>query len=179
MKLKILLLTLIAIFSLTSCSQDENKNEIKVTSSSLQLIPSRAISCLNQRNDLPLKDVAEDYFRVPSITFTRKDTKNDLIISSLNFNIEIPGSTAPFKQVVSGDDLAALSSTWFVGSKEAIIPAGQAQLTTDCALKLGGIKMTAGLTTSGILEVRGYERDTNGEEYPVRFSTVISIESIP
>ncbi len=179
MKLNTLLLTLVAVISLTSCSQDDNKNEVKISSSALLLISGRAISCLNYRNDFPLKDVASDYFIVPTMTFNRQDTKNSLIITSINFNIEIPGSTAPYKPVVSGDDLAALSSSWYTGNKEAIIPAGQAQFVTDCALKLGGVTMSPGLSASGLMEVRGFERDSNGEVYPVRFSSVITIESIP
>lgn len=179
MKLNVLLLTIVAVVSLTSCSQEDNKNEVKISSSSLMLIPGQAISCLNQRNDFPLKDVSSDYFIVPTMTFNRQDTKNALIISSINFNIEIPGSSTPYKPVVSGDDLAALSSAWFTGNKEAIIPAGQAQFVTDCALKLGGVTMSPGLSASGIMEVRGFERDANGDAYPVRFSSVITIESIP
>lgn len=179
MKLNILLLTIVTVGLLSSCSQEDSKNELKVTSATLMLIPDKAISCLNERNGLALKDVAADYFRVPAMTFNRQDTKNDLIISSVNISIEIPGSANTFKKVVSGDDLAALSSAWYVGNKDALIPAGQAQFVTDCALKVGGITMTPGLSASGTMEVRGFERDANGEEYPVRFSSVISIESVP
>lgn len=179
MKFNIFILTILAIASLTSCSQEDNKNEVKVSASTLMLIPDRAISCLNERNGLSLRDVTADYFRIPTMTFNRQDTKNNLIISSLNISIEIPGSSNSYKKVVSGDDLAALSSSWFTGNKEALIPAGQAQFVTDCALKLGGVTMTPGLSASGTMEVRGFERDANGDEYPVRFSTIISIESVP
>ncbi|WP_295905114.1 hypothetical protein [uncultured Bdellovibrio sp.] len=168
---------------LGSCSQEAGNVEVSISGSSLPLIPATAVSCLARENagtDTPTADISPSYFRVPTITFTRKDTTKNLIIAFIRINIPVPGSSTPINCEVGGDGLAALKGTWFnSGTKEALIPSGDANKTfsTDCALYCGGITMNSGTTASGTMEVFGLERDAAGNETPVKTSTTITVES--
>lgn len=169
---------------LISCSQDEGSVTVKVSSSAFPVIPATATSCLAVKKAAgtsfpPLSDVQASYFRVPAITFERKDINKDLVIAQIKITINIPGNSAPYEcqPAVAGDNLAALTQAWY-DDKEALIPkGGSATYTTECPIYCGGITMGPGLVASGALEVLGFERDTNGDETPVRTSTAITIES--
>ena len=170
---------------LISCSQDEGSVTVKVSGSSFPVIPATATSCLAVKKAAgtsfpPFSDVQASYFRVPRVTFERKDTSKDLIIAQIKITVNIPGNNAPYEcqPAVAGDNLAALRQDWYSGNKEAMIPKGSsATYTTECPIYCGGIDMDPGLVASGTLEVLGFERDANGDENPVRTSTAITIES--
>lgn len=179
---KLLYVSLIVLSAaLGSCSQEEGNVEVVISSSAFPLIPATAISCLadkNAGNDIATADISPSYFRVPVITFNRKDTTKSLIISFIRITIPVPGSATPINCEVGGDALAALRQTWFdSGTKEALIPAGNATYATDCALYCGGVTMNSGLTASGTMEIFGLERDAAQNETPVKTSTTITVES--
>lgn len=167
---------------LGSCSQEAGNVEVVVSSSVFPLIPAPAVSCMSEKNagsDIPSADVAPSYFRIPKITFNRKDTTKDLIIAFIRVSIPVPGSDTVTCEL-GGDGLAALTSTWYATtSKDALIPAGDQyqSFSTDCAMKCGGIEVGPGVTATGTMEVFGLERDSNGDELPVRASTSVSIQS--
>ncbi|MBV2169477.1 MAG: hypothetical protein KUL82_12295 [Bdellovibrio sp.] len=174
-------LLLVCLATLGGCSQEEGNVEVVVSSSAFPLIPATAASCLADKNagaDTPTADISPDYFRIPTITFNRKDTSKTLVIAFIRISIQIPGSSQAVSCEVGGDGLAALRDSWFSGTtKEALVPAGTASFSTDCALYCGGVKAPSGMTASGSLEVFGLERATNGDETPVKASTVVTIQS--
>ncbi len=180
---KILYVSLMILSTyLVSCSGDEGNVEVKVSSSPFPLIPATAVSCLANQSangEPPTADVQPSYFRIPTVTFVRKDTKKSLIIAFIRITIPIPGETAPVSCEVGGDNLMAIGK-WGDGtgtSTEALILPGVESFSTNCALYCGGIKAEKTYTTSGTMEVYGLERDTAGNETPVRTSTSVTIQS--
>lgn len=180
--MKKILYVLIASLFLASCASEDQNVEVTISSSSLPLIPATAISCLAVQNaggDAPTADISPSYFKIPTITFSRKDASKILIIAFIRINVPIPGSATPVSCEVGGDALAALKSTWFASStKEAAIAAGTATDATDCPLYCGGIAATTQFTSSGTMEVFGLERDAvTLEETPVRIQTTVTIQN--
>lgn len=184
--IKAISITFLALV-VASCSGGENNVEVSIQSSPLPLIPAEARSCLavkTQSGDASASDISPYYFKIPKLTFTRKDASKDLIISLIRIKINIPGSASGVDCSVGGDNLAALADYWWgkdepIGKpeKEALIPPGQASFTTSCALYCGGIAVTNSFVATGTLEIFGLERDGNGEEVPVITNTSISIQS--
>ncbi|MGZ3772467.1 MAG: hypothetical protein ACXVCY_01955 [Pseudobdellovibrionaceae bacterium] len=168
---------------LAACSQEDANVSVNVTASALPLIPATAVSCLAQKNagsSVATGDIAASYFKLPVITFTRKDTSKILVVSLVSITINTPGSTTPISCKFGGDTLAALSSTWWSSStKEASVPAGQATFATDCPLYCGGINTgNTPYTSTGLMEIFGLERNpTTLEEVPVKIQTVISVQN--
>lgn len=176
------LLILLFSWQLMSCANEESNVEVAIATSPLPLIPATAISCLATKNaggDVATADIAPSYFKVPKLTFNRKDSAKILVIAFVRIKIQIPGAAAPVSCEVGGDGLAALSQTWWAnGAKEASIPAGTSTYSTDCPLYCGGILAETPYTASGTLEVFGLERDaTTLEESPVKVQTAITIQS--
>lgn len=177
-------LLLLALFTITAgCAQEDSNVEVSISSSSLPLIPATAISCAaikNASGDVPTADISASYFKVPKITFTRKNTDKQLVIAFIRINIPIPGGTAVSCEY-GGDNLAALKSEWWSNpGKEALIDVGDVNKTvsTDCALYCGGINSDNPYVASGTMEVFGLERNpSNQEETPVRIQTAITIQS--
>lgn len=176
--MRIFILSLLAIMTLSSCAKDESNVTVTTLSSPRPLIPGNATSCLADRSsDSPSRDIEPDYFTLPTLTFTRKDTTKNFRVTFIR--ISIPLGTENYECVFGGDELAALDSSWYsTKTKDAIIPAGgAASFSTDCAIRCGGIKrQSAGFSASGVLEVMGAEFTNTLDETPVRTSTVISIQ---
>lgn len=176
--MKIFILSLLAIMTLSSCAKDDSNVTVTTLSSPRPLIPGNATSCLaSKSSDTPSRDIEPDYFTLPSLTFTRKDVSKNFRVTFLR--ISIPLGTENYECVFGGDELAALHSTWWSSTtKDAVIPAGSAaNFTTDCAIRCGGIaRQSAGFSASGVLEVMGAEFTNTVDETPVRTSTVISIQ---
>lgn len=175
--MKILALCLLAIMTLSSCAKDDSNITVTTISSPRPLIPGTATSCLaDKSSDTPSRDIEPDYFTLPSLTFTRKDTSKSFRVTFIR--ITIPLATENYECVFGGDDLAALDDAWFqTKTKDAVIPAGVPQFTTDCAIRCGGIKrQPTGFSASGVLEVMGAEFTDAINETPVRISTIISIQ---
>lgn len=170
---------------LLACSGGEDANvSVVVGSSPYALIPAKATSCVASKNadaTTPADpDIEPSYFKIPTITFNRKDATNIFMVAVIRVKINVPGSEAPISCEAGGDDLAALSSTWWGSStKETIIAAGATSFPTDCALYCGGVKVgDTPFTATGTLEVFGYERNpTSLEEVPVKIQTSISIQN--
>lgn len=170
---------------LISCASDDANVSVAISSSPFLLIPTPALSCLATRNaassgSVPTNDIMESYFKVPIITFRRKNTTNILVIAKIKITVNIPGSPTPMTCQAGGDSLAALSNTWWNNpGREASVDVGTETFQTDCALSCGGI--AAGdtpYTASGIMEVSGLERNTTSlEEVPVKIQTAISIQN--
>lgn len=183
------LLILVSAGVVVSCSGEESNVEISLQSSPLPLIPAEAKSCLaikNQTSDSPAaSDISPYYFKVPKITFTRKEVDKALIISLIRIKINIPGSSSGVDCTVGGDNLAALAQYWWdadasVGKpkQEAFIPPGQATFQTDCALYCGGIAVSNSFVATGTVEIFGLERNVStDEEVPVITSSSISVQS--
>ncbi len=176
--MKILVLSLLAIMTLSSCAKEDSNITVTTISSPRPLIPGNATSCLaDKSSDSPSRDIEPDYFTLPSLTFTRKDTSKNFRVTFIR--ITIPLGTENYECVFGGDELAALNTSWWTTpTKDAVIPAGGApSFSTDCAIRCGGIKrQAAGFSASGVLEVMGAEYTDTVNETPVRISTVISIQ---
>lgn len=185
MKAKFLyVLTLILSMCLMACSQDEANVSVVIGSSPYPLIPATAISCVAIANagsgSSPTSDISANYFRVPTITFTRKNTSQILVIALIRIKITIPGGSTPVSCDVGGDGLAALSSTWWTNTgKEASVAVGVDTFSTSCPLYCGGINVgNTSFTAAGTMEVYGLERNpTTSEEVPVKIQTTISIQN--
>lgn len=183
------LLILVLAGTVASCSGGESNVEVSLQTSPLPLIPAEAKSCLavrNQTSDSPAAaDISPFYFKIPRITFTRKEVDKALIISLIRIKINIPGSTSGVDCTVGGDSLAALAKYWWDAKesdgkpeKEAFIPPGQATFQTDCALYCGGIAVTGSFVATGTVEIFGLERNVSSEEeVPVITSSSISVQS--
>jgi hypothetical protein len=173
----------LSLFSLNSLANIE----LGLTSSPLPLIPAKAVSCYSSRitppNQTPYADVDDSHFRIPSISFIRKDSSKDLIISTIRVTYAIPrakGEPADlFKCMIAGDSLRALSGVWWSGGPEAVVHSGVDTFTTDCAAYCGGIKTTAdNFTVPGSVEIYGFERDAvTRAETPVKLNGSITIEA--
>ncbi|KHD89950.1 MAG: hypothetical protein OM95_00840 [Bdellovibrio sp. ArHS] len=181
MKKIMYVLILVLTANLMACAQEDGNVDVSITSSTLPLIPATAVSCLAQRNagsDAATPDVSASYFKIPVITFTRKDTSKTLIIAFIRVSIQIPGSASPVTCEYGGDQLAALRTEWFNNAtKEAAIPVGEASYATGCAMYCGGINSTNQFVATGTLEVFGLERDDSQNETPVKVQTTITIQS--
>lgn len=176
--MKVIVLSLLAIMALSSCAKEDSNITVTTISSPRPLIPGNATSCLaDKSSDTPSRDIEPDYFTLPSLTFTRKDTSKNFRVTFIRITIPLGGEN--YECVFGGDELAALSSSWYNSqTKDAIIPAGgAATFSTDCAIRCGGIKrQQAGFSASGVLEVMGAEYTDSVNETPVRISTVVSIQ---
>lgn len=180
--MKKLFCILAAALLLASCAEEDQNVEVTISSGALPLIPATAISCLaiqNAAGEAPTADISPSYFKVPTITFSRKNASKILVIAFLRITITVPGSSSPVSCEVGGDGLAALRSTWYGNaSKEALIAAGTTSESTDCPLYCGGITATTPYTATGTMEVFGLERDpTSLEETPVKIQTPITIQN--
>ncbi len=182
MKVVLYSLLLIVPLSLLSCSQEESNVSVVASSSPLPLIPATAISCLAAKNaggDVATADIAPSYFKVPKLTFNRKETSKVLVLALVRIKIQIPGGQAPVSCEVGGDALAALSDVWWnSGNKEAAVPEGADTFSTDCSLYCGGVNSEQPYTASGTMEIFGLERNSATlEESPVKIQTTITIQS--
>lgn len=174
-------LIVICSLHLVACSNEEANVDVVISSSALPLIPAPAVSCLAVKNaggDVATSDIAMSYFKVPKITFIRKNTTKTLVIAFLKIKIMGPKGLE-ISCESGGDGLAALSLTWWNNTgREASVPVGQASFETDCALYCGGIKTDSTFTTTGVMEVYGLERDpTTLDEVPVKIQSPITIQS--
>jgi hypothetical protein len=82
------------------------------------------------------------------------------------------------KCIFAGDNLRALSSTWWGSGPEARIAAGVTGFSTDCSLMCGGIQTSIpNVQATGKVEVYGFERDpVTLDETPVKLNTTINIQ---
>lgn len=175
-------LILLVSMQLMSCANEESNVEVVISNSPLPLIPATAISCLATKNaggDVASSDIAPSYFKVPKLTFNRKNTSKVLVIAFVRITIQIPGATSPVSCEVGGDGLASLSSTWWASpGKEAAISEGTSSFSTDCPLYCGGVLAERQYTASGTLEIFGLERDSATlDETPVKVQTSITVQS--
>ncbi|MGZ3771401.1 MAG: hypothetical protein ACXVCP_17715 [Bdellovibrio sp.] len=182
MKTKLLIvLALVFPALLNGCSgQDDSNVAVYISSSPFPLIPATAKSCLILRNGETNYDVAKDYFKVPTIKFFRKDPSAILVISSIKIKISVPGNSATITCEVAGDNLSALSATWWGNpGRETTIASGVSDFDTDCALYCGGISVgETSFTSTGTMEIFGLERNpTTLEEVPVKVQTSISVQN--
>lgn len=172
-------LTLMCCCSMVSCSTEDPLVEIAATSTALPVIPSETSSCLAQKNATTEgieKDISQQYFKIPTISFVKKNLANKVVIFKATVTVQIPGASE-YVCELGGDDLSALSLTWWNSAgREAQIPAGTQVLTTDCALYCGGIDTKTTFSATGTLEVTGVEvNPATGEEKAVQTQTSISI----
>ena len=182
--MKQIFLALLIGMSFLGCSQEEADLTISYTTSTRNLIPAPAISCLSRMtagSEPPAQDIEADYFTIPKITFNRKKTDKKLIISIIR--ISFGGEDAPVC-IHAGDSLAALSAAWWAKvltepAEAASLPVGTATFSTDCELKCGGFKSSGGaFTATGVLEVFGYELDSSGNEFPIKLQNSVTIQSL-
>jgi hypothetical protein len=173
-----------------SCAPEEINTEFSVTGSALSLIPAKAVSCYSAKitgtGQTPAQDIDESYFTIPTFTIWRADSTKDLIISTIRVTYNIPATLGAASQdqkcVFAGDNLRALSSTWWSGGAEAKIKAGTgttaAKFVTDCSAMCGGITTNiANVSASGNVEIYGLERDpVTLEESPVKLQGYITIQ---
>lgn len=178
-KLLHLLFILVLSSSLLSCSSEEQNVEVRISSSAFLLIPASTVSCMAHKNagsEGPIADITPSYFKIPTITFNRRNASKELVISFIR--IKIP--TANINCEYGGDQLAALEDTWWNNSgREASIPANTTSFSTGCALICGGISADSTFTASGTMEVFGLERDTTTlDETPVKVEAVVTVQSL-
>lgn len=182
-KLLPVMFAVISSLLVAGCSGgDESNVEVVISSSPLPLIPATAISCLATKNaagDTATADITANYFKIPKITFNRKNTTKILVVAFLRIKIQIPGSSSQYICEYGGDGLASLSSTWWANAgKEASVSVGAASFATDCPLYCGGVEAANPYTATGTVEVFGLERDaTSLEETPVKVQTSITVQS--
>lgn len=181
---------LVSALALGSCGQEEINTEFSVTTAPLPLIPAKAVSCYSEQitgpNETPAQDVEESYFRIPFFKFWRANNTKSLIISYIRVTYSIPTTPGSMGEssscTISGDNLRALSSLWWARGPEATINPGEGSAAspfqTDCAAYCGGIKTTvSNFTTGGAIEIFGLERDTNGDETPVKLQGYVTIQA--
>ncbi|MDG0816717.1 hypothetical protein [Bdellovibrio svalbardensis] len=180
-----ILLGLLASF-LTACAAGEESVSVSSSVSTAQLIPSPATSCLAIKQatsgTTPSADISAAYFRIPRITFTKKNVDKDLYISLITITMNIPGSSAPFECKVGGDALAALSNDanwWGTGTiHDSKVPAGTETFTTNCPLYCGGISSVTPFFTTATMEILGYEQAAGSDEQePVKTTTIFNVQN--
>ncbi|KYG63667.1 hypothetical protein AZI86_12620 [Bdellovibrio bacteriovorus] len=165
-------------------------NQVHMTSSPLPIIPSKAVSCYSQKitspNETPTQDVESDYFRIPTIAFSRKDSSKDLVISTIRITWMLrnsDGTPGPIgKCIIAGDQLRALSNEWWIRGTEALVPRNlsgrPSSFQTNCAAYCGGLQLDhSNFTTTADVDVFGLERDKDGEETPVKMNTSIVLQA--
>jgi hypothetical protein len=179
MKKSFLILVLMFSLSLLSCGGGEEASiELIVPTSPLALIPAKATSCLGRLSS-STGDISASYFKVPTFKITRKTSTKTLIVSLIRITIQIPITGKTLTCQFGGDELAALSTTWWASaSREAVIPAGTSTYSTDCPIVCGGVDTSKSFVASGPIEVFGLERDeTTLDETPVKVQGTVSIQS--
>lgn len=181
LKKLVLGLTLISIFALTSCSEEDHNVEVVVSSSPFLLIPASISSCYSQLSavgETPTRDVEASFFEVPRIGIVRKDASKTLYIASIRLTVEVPYGE-PVVCNFGGEYLAALDKdNWYMSpTREAIVPASQDKYATTCAARCGGFQDKVSYVAPGVIEVRGYEVGSDGQQYPVKIESSFSVES--
>ncbi|HWU42352.1 MAG TPA: hypothetical protein VN132_02905 [Bdellovibrio sp.] len=187
MKNKIILLfqslLAVSLLGMTACNGGAGPLEAKVATTTVALIPATASSCLAVRQATagspPTKDVQSAYFRLSKITFNKTNKDNDLVITSVKVSIDLPPPIGTKECTIAGDDLAALSSTWWATTlHDAIIPSGTDTITTDCALYCGGISPDTPFFASGIMTILGYEQAPNSDtQTSVKTTTYFQVDN--
>lgn len=171
---------------LSACAGGEESVSASASVKTAQLIPSTATSCLAIKQappaTVPSSDISPAYFRIPRITFTKKNVEKDLYISLISITMNIPGSSTPLECKVGGDALSALSNDndwWGSGTvHEAKIKSGLATFTTNCPLYCGGIKADVNFFTTATMTILGYEQSTDSDEQdPVKTTSTFSVQN--
>lgn len=183
----IILLGLLATTVLAACAGSEETVTVSSSVSIAQLIPATATSCLAtkqaQGGTTPTSDISSAYFRIPQITFTKKDKDKDFYISVINISLNVPGSSTPITCTAGGDALSALSDqgdlNWWANPNghQALIPAGTASYTTVCAMYCGGITSSTTFSASATMEVFGLEQAVGStEQTAVKTTTTFTVQ---
>ncbi len=183
----IILLGLLVTTVLTACAGSEEAVSVSPSVTVAQLIPSAATSCLALKQatggTTPTSDISSAYFRIPQITFTKKDKDSDFFISVINITLNVPGSSTPIVCSTGGDALSALSDlgdvNWWASASghQSKIPAGTASYTTVCPLYCGGITSTTTFSASATMEVFGLEQAVgSSEQTAVKTTTTFTVQ---
>lgn len=183
-KLQKIILSALILCSALSCSKSEDGDlVISLTGSTAFLINTTAQSCSNKlsvflapANATPTNDVSAQYFSFPGMTINWKNLTDTAYIVSMNF--DFTGSNIDFSGVLSGDELTSMfyDTTNKVSWDGTLAKAGSATaptvLTTNtlCRITVGGVTVTnkTAFNVSGTVTLRGFQRDADGNEKPIK-----------
>lgn len=174
--------------ALSACSGGDSALTVTTSQQRMLLIPSAAPSCTAIKTAAalvppgpPSFDIAASWFRIPTLTFTKKNIDKDLYITLVRITVTLPSGTKTWN--FGGNDLAALSSDpnwWPAGSKtggSSKIAAGTPFLTTDCPVYCGGIDTSKAFTANATMDIFGFEQAGTSEPDPVKTTTTFIVES--
>ncbi|CAE78813.1 hypothetical protein AB1A81_03985 [Bdellovibrio bacteriovorus] len=195
---KVLMLALVAV-ALPNCAQEAGQLSTSGSPSRTYVINASAKSCITKRtedssNPSP-NDVGAAFFQVQYLNVSWPNTQKTLIVASIRLKFQ-GGQFSGGNYVCefAGDNLLALNDTWWSKGEAAVggpeiasykAPTDAAQRYTPaqtvpitCPIVCGGLSASTAFQASGVIDIIGFSRDTNGELTPERTTGFISIESL-
>ncbi len=180
--MKKLLALMIVLATLGGCAEGEQDFEFAVTPESAIVIKTGGSSCLAIRrtegtNSVPPMDIQSNYaeFRNLRIKYLG-DPKLTLIIAYIEVRFELgAGDQKVESKVFAGDELITMVPDWWTYGEAAVggLPitnyrnptekyTPQAEITSNCSLKLGSLPGGAAYTATATVFAEGYLRDQAG-----------------
>lgn len=192
----VLLLSLF-LFSCGSNEEENSKLSMTFRNKSPFLIPSSTLSCvgllLAQSSSEPAApDIQSRYFSLSKPELSWKDTERTLVVTMIRIKINSSSLGVEYECGIYEDELSAIFGTsstqpWDRTLSKAtksggeVVPQVRKSMALCPAIKCGGLEPTNDVRTSATanLEVIGFAVDDDGDEFPVRYRTTLSVENDP
>lgn len=179
------IIAVLMLFAVAGCSGQDANLSVSTSAATVSLIPSSAASCLAIKTagtSGASPDISAAYFRIPKVTFVKKNPANNMYIAQIKINISNAGNNTSYECRVGGDALSALSSDsnwWGSGTThDTLITAGLTSFTTDCPLYCGGVDAKVPFNTTATMEITGYEQAPNDDnQTPVKVQSYFNIDN--
>jgi hypothetical protein len=185
------------LFSCGSDDKDNSKLTLSFRNKSPFLIPSSTVSCVGflvgrNTTEGPAADIQSRYFSLSKPEISWKDTERSLVVTMIRVKMNSTALGIDYECGIFEDELSAVfgdgaSSPWdrtlpkATKSGEEVVPRVRKAMSLCPSIKCGGIEPANDVRTSAsaTLEVIGFSINDDGDEFPVRYTTTLSIENDP
>lgn len=158
----------------TSCSKGE-ESELKIIfpGATTYAVPGVGTSCSSAQAG----DLTEDHFSYRNLTLTWGNATDSVYVLAIKLEFKHPSLTSGvYSCFITGDELGAVFASGLSPWDGSLYPAkgavaGKLSISNSCSLSCGGVKYTAGISTTtavGNVTVIGIQRSPEGDEKPVK-----------